>query len=104
MLRGDGFNTVFRHGGSLNYIGYSDADMDTLLTAGKDGQSVKGRRFWLIAACRKSLPRSCLISALPTAIRRFLHLKISEEKYILWKAMCSVGLKRGRIRRGNKDV
>ena len=103
MLRGDGFNTIFRHGRQLNSIGYSDADMDTLLTAARTAVG-EGQTLLAYSSLQKSLPRSCLISALPTAIRRFLHLKISEEKYILWKAMCSVGLKRGRIRRGNKDV
>lgn len=103
MLRGDRFNTIFRHGGQPDYIGYSDADMDTLLTAARTAVG-EGQTLLAYSSLQKKLARSCLISALPTAIRRFLHLKISEEKYILWKAMCSVGLKRGRIRRGNKDV
>lgn len=103
MLRGDGFNTVFRHGGSLNYIGYSDADMDTLLTAARTAVG-EGQTLLAYSSLQKKLAEE--LPYISIAYRNqavFASKNIGGEVHPV-ERMSSVGLKRGRIRRGNKDV
>ena len=77
--------------------------MDTLLTAARTAVG-EGQTLLAYSSLQKKLAEELPYISIAYRNQAVLHLKISEEKYILWKAMCSVGLKRGRIRRGNKDV